>query len=265
MSGLKHIIFKLFIFYFNNFPIERGKYRLATIINFLFGSFKIIGKDDIWIEVFANSIQDLYLLSIPDSDLVYKEVSKLRSGDLFVDVGANIGFFSLLASKRVGSSGVVISFEPSKREFMRMCHAILLNNSHNIMSFNNALSSKSGVILIDVDQQHTGMNKLSLSTSSSSFVDLVAGFKLDELTPFLNDRNIDLLKIDVEGAEMLVLEGMSNLLSEKRIIKLIVEITPKFLAQYGHTKHDLFVFLKDRGYKPTINSEDWQYDEIFLC
>ncbi|MFN5513603.1 MAG: FkbM family methyltransferase [Cyanobacteriota bacterium] len=78
-----------------------------------------------------------------------------------------------------------------------------------------------------------------------------------------SSKNI-IVKIDVEGAEFSVLLGMKNFLKIEKVSAVVIEITPKFLNRFGHTKEMIYSFMNDCGFTPTVQSTEWQYDEVFV-
>lgn len=202
-------------------------------------------------------------ISHNNPDLILKEIMSLKPGARFLDIGANIGFYSINASRVIGQEGRVYSFEPSMREYIRLINNITINHIGNIIPYNFALGDSQGELIISVAKDHTGLNRLNTNVEFEiENTQLVHCITLDK---FFKDEEVqfDLVKLDVEGAEYLVLLGMSSLLAEKRIRKLIVEITPKYFKQFGYDKETLYQYLAEYSFNPSIMSDDWQYDEIF--
>ena len=262
---MKYLIYKIYNFYNSYFPINTGKHFIARFLTRVFSSFKAKTKNGIYLDIFLSSVQDMHLINIEklDSDLITEHIKMLKSGDVFVDIGANIGYYSFLASSCMGNNGTIYSFEPSLREFRRFVKGISDNNCKNIIPSNIAISDTNGIQTFTLSKHHTGLNKLNLNQSIEKFNFKVPTNKFDDFFYLMNIRQIDLMKIDVEGAELLVLFGMKNTLKEKKINKIIVEITPKFLSEFSHSRTQLYDFMKDLDYKSTFNSNKWQYEEIF--
>jgi len=145
-------------------------------------------------------------------------VDALKLGDTFVDVGANSGYYSLLASKRVGDSGKVYSFEPFPPAFMRLKRNIEMNNSRNIFAIPKAISREEGKQSLFVSDLQDGMSSL-IPVSHKN----VLTVEVTTLDAFVPRENIALVKIDVEGAESDVLLGAQHLLSSGRLSQIVVE------------------------------------------
>lgn len=129
----------------------------------------------------------------------------LRQNMTFVDVGANIGWYTLLAASKVGSKGRVIAFEPEPANYNLLIESIALNNFENVILLKKCLSNSEGKSRLYLHPQNYGAH--SIVRQQSKFYKDVITEKLDDSLTNLGINNVDVLKIDVEGAEPLVLEG----------------------------------------------------------
>ena len=252
----------MFLSYDRKFPVQRGKFFVSKLLTRILGTITLQTKDGIWLSVFPSSMMDKSYFNDRDEshNITINAINQLSPGDKFIDVGANIGYFSFLAAKKVGQNGKVYSFEPSKREYERLTQCIPINHVDNIVHYNLALSEQQGAIYFFTDEFHTGLNSIEEDSGGQTNEKVICA-RLDEV---VKDGKIDLIKIDVEGAELKVLRGTERLLKTKHVQKLIIEITPKFLAKYGDSKEAVFDFLLKHDYYPVFSKEDWQYDEIFM-
>lgn len=162
----------------------------------------------------------------------------------FLDVGANIGYFSLLASRVVGDKGRVIAFEPISRLCQQIKMSVEKNNITNLQIENVGCSSDSGIAKLYLAKNNIGGSSL-IAKKDSDYEEVVLR-KLDDYFSVL-DR-IDLIKIDVEGREYDVLLGAKALL-EKFKPKIILEFSPDiyFRQKNSHAK-DILLFLKEYKY-----------------
>jgi len=169
----------------------------------------------------------------------------LQSGDTFIDVGANSGFFTLLASRRVGTNGCVLAFEPVPTMRDRLKSNLSLNGVTNVIIHDIALSNSTGEQLFhEGPPGHKGLSSLrSLENEAATFS--VKTMPLDEL--LTNQITVRLIKIDVEGAEQLVVDGMHQLLSQQKP-NIVIEVTDKYLAAFGHSATALCRNLCNLGY-----------------
>jgi len=143
-------------------------------------------------------------------------------GSTVVDIGANIGFFTLLAAKLVGRKGVVLSFEPEPTSFSLLTESVERNNFDNVRLYQKCISNVDGQQLLHLSvTPNKGLHSIARDPGGPSIQ--VPSARLDTLASSLGIGSIDLLKIDVEGAEPEVLEGAGRLLSESRVRNIIME------------------------------------------
>ena len=246
-------------------PNHRGRHWLARNLDSLFTSFQVKTQSDLILDIFLSSSMDLSYFNANENEShskILDIIENLTEGDVFIDIGANIGFFSLLASKKIGESGRVYCFEPSPREFNRLFKNIQLNKRSNLLPYNIALSDYMGESQFSVSESHTGLNSLSTIHGANNILVPVCPGDLLMSQLKMNTRKV--IKIDVEGAEFFVLSGIKKILAQEGIEAVIVEITPKLLGHFNHTKEMIYELMSDFGFHSTVNSDEWQYDEIFI-
>lgn len=144
----------------------------------------------------------------------------LSAGDTFLDLGANIGYFSMLASPLVGKAGRVLAFEPNPQN-QQLIMSSILENSDNIKLFPYAVSDTATIFKM----MNGGSNGVVVSNSSKSqdFSFYAQSVILDELLK--DETRIDLIKIDIEAHEPFALKGMEKLMNRLKP-KIITEFHP---------------------------------------
>lgn len=174
----------------------------------------------------------------------------LEKGDIFLDVGANIGLFSLIASQYVESKGKIYAFEPTPETFSRLCENVEINAFSNISTFQIGLSDKEEELLFNVSQAGydawNSFAKLKELEDSCSI-----SIKTTTLDSFLNQQEIsdvNLIKIDVEGWEMNVLKGAKDLLSKEKAPVLMIEFTEGNAFSAGYYCGEIYDYVKKYGY-----------------
>jgi FkbM family methyltransferase len=146
----------------------------------------------------------------------------LKPGDVFVDVGANICYHTVIAAGMVGHSGLVHAFEPSSRIGARLERNVVLNALSQVRVRAEAVGSQSGFVKL-VEPENTGNDGLAYVDSSGEGAGTeVLSVRLDELTE-LRDRPPALTKVDVEGGEPDVFRGASSLLDEPEAPSILFE------------------------------------------
>ena len=167
---------------------------------------------------------------------------KIPEGGVFLDVGANIGRYTITLAKKVGPGGRVIAFEPCSNSYSALRKNIDLNNLGNVITLPLALWNEEGYHHMYV-KANAGSNSL-VEDNGAIGKEKVRTITLDGLLKELIFTRIDLIKIDVEGAEREVLEGMKKTLQHFKP-SLIIEVrddnvswVENFLNLLGYTKQD---------------------------
>jgi len=185
-------------------------------------------------------------------------IMEMPSDSLFIDIGANQGFTSILASK-VLSSGSVIAYEPSESSFKIFNKNIAINRCGNIVAINKAVSSEhKEVYLNESDGENTGAYHIS-KTGKKVLSEPIRIKDVDEISKYPRI----FVKIDTEGHELQVLKGIEELLSYGLINSLVIEINDQHLARFGDSPEELYKFLEKYGFFPKTNMKSDHYDEIF--
>ena len=182
---------------------------------------------------------------------VTKEIQKhLKPGDIFVDIGANLGYFTLLASGLVGPSGKVISFEPATKTYNFCKKNVELNKLTNVELYNNGLWNEKMTLIIS-DSNQLGGNHISDKGDSIECITLDS---LD-LTP-------DMIKMDIEGAEPYALQGMVRTLKRCHPV-IVLEINRHCLRTYfKKDTEDIWQLLTDLGYEITVIPSNQKVESV---
>lgn len=146
------------------------------------------------------------ILGTHEKEFVHILMKILYKNQVFYDVGAHVGYYSLLSSKIVGESGKVVAFEPSPNNLLLLLKNLKLNNISNVQVINACVGDKEGIVMFDLNDDSSTSH---IDTSESLKVKMVT---IDNLTKKCIIPLPNMLKIDVEGAELLVLKGMTNTL-----------------------------------------------------
>ncbi len=163
----------------------------------------------------------------------------LRKSDRVIDVGANIGTISLLSSSIVTDSGKIYAVEANPKTYEYLKGNIAFNNRSNIQPVNIALGDSDGEILFS-DMFEDDQNKIVTSGAGIK----VPITRLDELK--IDEKNIDLLKIDVEGFELFVLKGAPEVL--KRTGCIYFESWESHFNNYNYSTKDVVALLTGQGF-----------------
>lgn len=193
--------------------------------------------------------QYIYFFGLWEPELTAWITSRLSPGDVFIDVGANIGYYSLLASTLVGRSGRVVAIEASPAIFRQLQENLARNGVGNVRSVNVAVSDRKGIVQLFRGPDHN-IGETSVFPAAG-FVpdDSVEAAPLEEVIPRKELASARLIKIDIEGAERLVVPGIESLLHSSRTdLELIVEFHPQYLTEPGQRADDLVKLVNSTGF-----------------
>lgn len=181
----------------------------------------------------------------PELTAVFKSV--LRPGDVFVDIGANEGYFSILSSKIVGSTGRVLAVEPQSR-LQPVMKTNFAENQATVDLVPMALWDSVGQAALNLASDiNTGSTTLLTSKARFKKQELVRTTTLDALLAHHGISKVRLLKIDAEGAEFPILRGADALFTERRVEVLSLDFHPYHVAK--EVPHQMDRWLRDRGYE----------------
>jgi FkbM family methyltransferase len=155
----------------------------------------------------------------------------IQPGMTVLDVGANIGYYTLLAARRVGPSGRVYAFEPDARTRSGLEHNLRLNELENVTVVPKAVSDTPGTRSLYLSDS-AAKSGLFRTMAEDSVVDttIVETIRIDDL---LDGTQVDVVKMDIEGHEPAALRGMSETLARSSDLRLFIEFSPVALAAAG--------------------------------
>jgi len=204
------------------------------------------------------------MVNVWDPGVTEFVLQNLKPGMVFLDIGANVGYFSLLTANHVAPSGRVIAVEPNPLAFSQLEQNIKRNKVSNITVLHAACadSAASGKLYVS-GPSNTGKASFSSKNAESQefiSVDCLPG---DTLIEKLNLPRLDLVKIDVEGAELRVLKGLARSLAKWRP-KLIMEVAPQLLKNFSTEPDEILDFVRVRGYSILQSKRDADYTDYLF-
>jgi FkbM family methyltransferase len=201
---------------------------------------------DEWIQ------QHIYFLGYFDPLGIRFIKNQLYEGEIFIDIGANVGAYSLIASRFVGKSGRVIAFEPASKSFLRLMKNISMNGLTNIIPERKAVIDRNTKIDLYISRnQNLGMSSIFHHDLETGTTESVEAVSLDSYAEKLGLSRISLIKIDIEGSEFLALKGMQKILDSMRP-KILIELKEETLANSGFQVKDVLDLLTKAGYSKFI-------------
>jgi FkbM family methyltransferase len=186
----------------------------------------------------------LYYWSTWESNEAHVIKKILRPGNCFLDVGANVGFFTLLASRIVGRTGHVIAIEATPETARCLLANLELNDATNVVVQQLAVADRKGVVSLNRRwAKNQGSNQISLELLEGG--ETVECCTLDEL---VGDQKVDFIKMDIEGAELLAVRGMTRLLSKPNAPDVLIEVTAGWIPEFGGDVDELLDTFERDGY-----------------
>lgn len=251
-----------FRWYLNHFPLRDGKARLYQALHRA-----LMPPERFQVADIAPGFRLNCDLQDPEQEKIYfyghyheryeaRLIRKLLSpGESFWDIGANIGYFTLLAAATLQNSGQILAFEPGRVAFQRLQDNVRLNNFNNIIILNLAASNSAGEakLYLATEIADTGAS-LYLGGDDRTAFEIIPTIPLDTYLAQEKFPPPDLIKIDVEGAELAVLQGATTILSEFAPL-LLLEMEEKNLLAAGTNKAAIQNFLKPLGYQGAFLSK----------
>jgi FkbM family methyltransferase len=175
----------------------------------------------------------------------------LRPGDTFVDVGANWGYFTLIAASLVNAQGRVIAVEADPRHYARLANNVALNHFSQVTCVHAAAARERGTLRLRgyADAAvNRGVSSLHASLPEDAPTFDVAAIPIDALLDDAGCDRVALMKIDVEGGEDGVLEGMQSGLARHRFARIMLELHPDILEQRDVSVREVCDRLRAHGY-----------------
>lgn len=211
---------------------------IRTIIKNILG--RIVFKRDIYInikglKIYTNTIDRLLAallwkfssLESFETQVLHKTI---RPGMTVVDIGANIGYYTLLMGKMVGPYGVVHAFEPEPNNFRLLTKNIAVNKMQNIIPIQKAVADRTGSVDLYFCREHRGDHRIFKCNDDRPSIRIMQT-SLDDY--FNENSRLDLIKMDVQGAEHLVIEGLKKLAAVNQDIVLVAEFSPELIRECG--------------------------------
>lgn len=247
------MIFWLFQFYIRHFPFpHRGLKYFLRLLRLLKIDRRIFEKKlpqgfRMWLTPFEHQQLQLLWYGRYDAHITRYLEKSLKAGDTFLDIGANIGYYSLVAGT-ISPAIRVIAIEPVRSNFEKLKMHLERNRIEQANAYHFAVGSAPGnVTMFHAGPENEGMSALHPPENYVGTQEQVEMIVLDswEVTNAL--KRIDLIKIDTEGNEIEVLRGMKELIKKHRP-RIILECNPETLARFGETPATLLKECETIGY-----------------
>jgi len=206
-----------------------------------------------------GTLQKIFFLKPDNYELETQNAFRklIKPGMTVFDIGANSGYFTLLMADLVGKTGRVYSFEPYPPIFKLLKTNVETNNLDQVRLFPIALSDKRGEVPLSINPVNDGGHSLGTFKNNPDLIgwdteklkEIVHTETVDEFMVDQGIGSVDVIKIDVEGAETLVFAGAKNLLSNSQSPAIICEVGDIAQEQAGKSEKDLRKLLYGHDYR----------------
>jgi FkbM family methyltransferase len=178
--------------------------------------------------------------------------SIIKPNDIIVDVGANIGYYTLIFSKLTGKGGKVFAFEPSNSNFKILNENIRINKySDVVVTINKAVSDKEEQMNLYLNDENHGMNRIFKSNAyapKTNHVERIETIRLDSFFDKLQSLKVDFVKLDIEGSEYGAIKGMQKIIDNNKKLALMTEFHPSSITEYGIVPRQFLELLYSFGF-----------------
>ncbi len=211
---------------------------------------------------FAPRYRSMYL-GLNSTSTIRVLLNNIKKGSCFIDAGAHIGYISAIGAGLVGKKGQVHSFEPIPIYFEKLDELSRTNKDYNIFANNFALGDSLGKTKININKFSIGSNSIVSGLLNPNLIRETIEIEVKRLDDYIFKKkiqNISLIKIDVEGYELILLKGLSRFFENNKdtLPPLLVEITPTAYPLLGFKLEDLDNLLKEFNYQAYSTNEKYK-------
>ena len=181
----------------------------------------------------------------------------VKPGDYVIDIGANIGYYTLIMAKLVGETGKVFAFEPDPENVELLKKNVEYNGYKNVVIFPYAVSDQEGAIKLYLSDTRHADNRIYDFGDGRKSIDIKA-VRVDDM---IADR-IDFIKMDIEGSEIGAIKGMKRILRDNNL-SIISEFWPQGIKKFGYSAQEFLDILENLGYSfADANEETLKIDIV---
>lgn len=173
-------------------------------------------------------------------------LKRVKPGHVVVDVGANVGYYTLIAGKLVGETGRVYAFEPDPSAFAILERNVALNGLTNVVLEQKAASNEPGTLRLYLSEENKGDHRIFETEEARESIEIEA-VALDDYFEGREPR-IDFIKIDTQGAEAVIIDGLDRVIRANPAITLVVEFWPRALHEFGRESDALLEKFEGYGF-----------------
>ena len=187
----------------------------------------------------------------------------IKNGDIVVDLGANIGYYTLTLAQLVGKSGHVYAFEPDPSNFEILSKNVKENKHDNVTLVQKAISDKNGKVKLYVSKRNLASHRIFDAEDKRESIE-VDVTTLDEYFQ-KSKKLVKFIKMDVEGAEGATILGASKIIEDSKNLVIMMEYFPKWIKKFGDVPEEILKSLVEKKFKLfNINKKNKKLDTILI-
>ena len=188
----------------------------------------------------------------------------IKKGDIVVDVGANIGYYTLILAQLVGELGHVYAFEPEPSNFELLSKNVKENKHNHVTLVQKAVSDKNGKINLYVSKRNLASHRIFDGEDKRKSIEIDVTTLNEYFKNF--EKPIKFIKIDVEGAEGAALLGASKIIKNSKNLVIMMEYFPKLIKKFGGAPEEVLKSLLEKKFKLlNINQENKKLDTVVIA
>ena len=176
----------------------------------------------------------------------------IKPGMVVADIGANIGYYTLLMAQMVGPTGIVYAFEPEPNNYRLLVKNIAANFMLNVIPVSKAVSDRTGKVKLYICREHRGDHKIFAGKDDRPSIE-VDQVTMDDY--FRNNPKLDLIKMDIQGSEHMVIKGFEKIDAANGQLILLTEFSPELLRESGGDPEKFLHDLKQYGFSTKLIDE----------
>jgi FkbM family methyltransferase len=243
-------------------PPHRGKARLTRLALSVFRPHAVRSYYGPVMRTKPHDKTFMFALAGDYGDVVKSHIDTIGENDLFIDIGANYGLFSLYAAIRKPQADI-IAFEPNPAIYGALLENIALNRANNILPFHCAIGPNDGLVRLGYTLEHSGRSSVGGDAERTFRVpqfDISRWRVLEELSA---GRDIH-IKIDVEGYEAEVMKSLTKAAWFPGVKSFVMEVDDAYLGKYGSSAGDIYRAMAQAGFRADGEAGAREhYDEVF--
>lgn len=230
------------------FKLPMGKTILTPVVNILKPNYIFVNGHKLFVDRYDMVVSQELIQSHKWEEYETKVFKKyLKKGDVVLDIGAHIGYYTLLAASIVGDTGKVYAFEPNTKNFSLLKKSVEENNFKNVILINKAVAEVSGEVTLFIDKKNTGDHRV-YDTKDDRETTKISSISLDDFFK-KESKKINVIKMDIQGSEAGAFKGGRELIKKNSEIKIFTEFWPLGLRLSGSTAYEYVSMLTKSGLK----------------